>query len=267
MRWWMALITIALTGALAFGSVRLISLHKPEYAATLLYFWLAAAALSLLGLIWLYVMIAIGPRVTVTEGTARRLERGLARVRADRKLSRDRRISREYRLARQAARLNEKIDPATEAQNVFQRRVRLANSVMALICVLTAAFTIFAELAPQVWPEQNWYVDAQGPDTYHAVLFSVDQVLRGTLFDLFDVFDWRISSAENNPDNVYFSSFIVIYRFLMGGALIAAVAVRLGMHEDWHETSAHEGAEKMKARLARLAGDQHGSTGPAVMAE
>lgn len=267
MRWWMALFTIALTGALAFGSVRLISLHRPEFAPALLYFWLAAAALSLLGLIWLYVMIAIGPRVTVTEGAARRLERGLAKVRADRSLTRDRRISREYRLTRQAARLNEKIDPACEAQNVFQRRVRLANSVLALICVLTAAFTIFAELAPQVWPEQHWYVDAQGPDTYHAILFSVDQVLRGTLFDLFDVFDWRISSAENDPENIYFSSFIVIYRFLMGGALIAAVAVRLGMHEDWHETAAHEGAEKMKMRLARMAGEQNGVTDPTAPAK
>ncbi len=257
MRWWAALATIALTGAFAFGSVRMISLHRPEYTPALLYFWLAAAALSLCGLIWLYVMIAVGPRVTVTEGTARRLERGLARVRADRKASRDRKISREYRLTRQAARLSDRIDPAGEAYNVFQRRVRLANTVLALICVLTASFTIFAELAPRVWPNQNWYVDASGPDTYHAMLFSVDQVLRGTLFDLFDVFDWRISTAENNPENLYFSSFIVIYRFLMGGALIAAVAVRLGMRRDWHETAAQEGAEKMKARLEELAGEQH----------
>lgn len=267
MRWWTALGTIALTGAFAFGSVRLISLHRPEYAPALLYFWLAAAALSLLGLIWLYVMIAVGPRVTVPERTARRLERELAKVHADKKASRDRKISREYRITRQAARLSEKIDPPTEAYNVFQRRVRLANSVLALICVLTASFTIFAELAPQVWPNENWYIGASGPDTYHALLFSADQVLRGTLFDLFDVFDWRISSAENNPDNVYFSSFIVIYRFLMGGALIAAIAVRLGMREDWHETAAHEGAEKMKARLEKLAGDQHSDIGAPQPAE
>ena len=40
MRWWTALATITLTGALAFGSVRMSSLHRPEYTPALLYFWL-----------------------------------------------------------------------------------------------------------------------------------------------------------------------------------------------------------------------------------
>ena len=90
-------------------------------------------------------------------------------------------------------------------------------------------------------------------DAYHAALFSVDQVLRGTLFDLFDVFDWNISNTHYDPHNQWFAAFIVIYRFLMSGALFAAVAVRLGMRQDWHEKAARSAAEEMKARLTSLA--------------
>lgn len=256
MRWWTALATIAATGAAAFGSIQLVAYDRLAYAPIMLFIWLAAAAISLCGLIWLYLMIAVGPRATVSEGAARKMERQLARVRANRNLSRDQRVRNEYRITRQAARLSDRIDPDTESQNVFRRRVRLANTVLALICVLTASFTIFAELAPQVWPEQRWYSNLSGPDTYHAVLFSADQVLRGAFFDVFDVFEWRLSGAENNPENVWFSSYIIIYRFLMGGALLAAIAVRLGVREDWHEDAARETAAKMKSRLELMAGEQ-----------
>lgn len=252
----MALATIALAGATAFGSIQLVNLDRAAYAPPMLFVWLTIAGLTLFGLIWLYLMIAIGPRATVSDRAARKMERQLAAVRANRKLSRDQRVRNEYRITRLAARLSDRIDPAEESHNVFQRRVRLANSVLALICVLTAAFTIFAELAPQVWPEQRWYSNVSGPDTYHAVLFSADQILRGAFFDVFDVFEFRLSGAENDPENVWFSSYIVVYRFLMGGALLAAIAVRLGVREDWHEEAARETATKMKTRLEGLAGEQ-----------
>lgn len=256
MRWWTALATIAATGAAATASVLMVARDEATFAAPMLYLWLAAAAVSLCGLVWLYLMIAVGPRATVPERTARRMEQQLVKVRMDRKLTRDQRLRHEYRITRLAARLSDRIDPGQESHNVFQRRVRLANSVLALICVLTAAFTIFAELAPEVWPEQRWYSNVNGPDTYHAVLFSADQVLRGAFFDVFDVFEWRLSGAENNPENVWFSTYIVLYRFLMGGALLAAIAVRLGVREDWHEEAARETATKMKSRLEDLSGDQ-----------
>jgi len=252
MRWTVALGVVAVTAALAVASEYLIRLGQPIFAELVMYTWLTLAAGALCGLIWLYFQITLGPRVTVSERMASRLERDLARARAGKGARWKRKTKK---LAAQAEVLSKKINPAAEARAVFLRRVRLANSVLALICVLSVSFWIFAALAPQVWPSQQWFVDAHAPDAYHAALFSVDQVLRGTLFDLFDVFDWRISNTHNNPDNKWFSAFIVIYRFLMSGALFAAIAVRLGMREDWHEKAARETAEQMQARLARLADD------------
>lgn len=256
MRAWTALGVAALTAGLAFGSDQLIRLDEPFYGPFVMYFWLFAATAALAGLLWLYVQIAVGPRATVSNRTARRLERALEKTRAGKG---DRRKRRETMLRERAGALRDMIDPTVEANNVFRRRVRLANAVLALVCVLTASFLIFAELAPRVWPSEHWFIDAKGPDAYHAALFSVDQVLRGTLFDLFDVFDWNISSTHYDPHNQWFAAFIVIYRFLMSGALFAAIAVRLGMREDWHEKAARAAAEDMKARLASLAG---APTGP-----
>jgi hypothetical protein len=246
-----ALGLVALTVALAAGSQYLIRLDPPAYTPYVVYFWLVIASVALAGLLWLYFQIAVGPRATVSERAALRLERKLAKVRAGKSKSRER---REKRLTEHAAGLSRQIEPAAEARNVFRRRVRLTNAVLSLVFVLSTSFWIFAAMAPHVWPSERWFVDAQGPDAYHAALFSFDQVTRGTLFDLFDVFDWNISGFHADPRNQWFSAFIVIYRFLIGGALVAALVVRLGMHEDWHEKAAHSAAEDMKARLAKLAG-------------
>jgi hypothetical protein len=241
----------ALTAGLAAASQYVIRLDASVYAPYVVYFWLIVAALALVGLLWLYFQIAVGPRATVSERAALKLERSLARTRASKSSGRDR---REKKLTEQAAALSSLIEPATEARNVFKRRVRLTNAVLALVFVLTTSFWIFALMAPQAWPGERWFVDARSPDAYHAALFSFDQVTRGTLFDLFDVFDWSISGFHADPRNQWFSAFIVIYRFLIGGALVAAIVVRLGMHEDWHEKAAHGSAAEMKARLDRLAG-------------
>jgi hypothetical protein len=251
MRGWTALGVVALAGALAAGSEVLVRLDGPLYTGFIVYSWLIFAALALTGLLWLYLQIWVGPRATVSERTALKLEQRLAKAQGGKGASRERRAQR---LVEQAGVLADTIDPAVEAHAVFLRRVRLANAVLALICVLSIAFWIFTEMAPQVWPKQRWFVDAHGPDAYHAALFSVDQVMRGTLFDLFDVFDWSISDTHNDPQNKWFSAFIVIYRFLMSGALFAAIAARIGTHEGWHERAAHAEAEEMKARLCRLAG-------------
>ena len=70
--------------------------------------------------------------------------------------------------------------------------------------------------------------------------YSVDQVLRGTLFDLFDVFDWSISDTHYDPHNKWFSAFIVIYRLLIAAAF-AAVAARIGSMRAARESSARRG--------------------------
>lgn len=259
MRAWTALGVVVLTGGLAAGSQYLTRIDAPRFLPLVVYFWLGVAGLSLIGLLWLYFQIAVGPRATVAERTALKLERTLGRLRAGKGMFRER---REKRLKAQAADLAARIEPAQEARNVFLRRVRLTNGVLALIVALSASFWIFTEMAPRTWPGERWFIDApgdapgtaQGPDAYHAALFSVDQVTRGTLFDLFDVFDWSISGYHNDPENRWFSAFIVIYRFLIGGALVAALVVRLGMHEDWREAAAQKSAEDMKARLAKAAG-------------
>lgn len=249
---------VVVTCGLAAGSQYLTRLNAELYMPYIVYFWLGVAALSLIGLLWLYLQIAVGPRATVAERTARKLERTLASLRAGKGLFRER---REKRLKAQAEQLAARIEPVKEARNVFLRRLRLTNGVLALIVALSASFWIFTEMAPRTWPGERWFVEApgdapgnaQGPDAYHAALFSVDQVTRGTLFDLFDVFDWTISGYHNDPENRWFSAFIVIYRFLIGGALVAALVVRLGMHEDWREAAAQKSAEDMKARLAKAA--------------
>jgi hypothetical protein len=243
----------ALTAALGSASLYFIRLDAPAYAPYVVYFWLFIASLALVGLLWLYFQIAVGPRATVSQRTAMKLERALARTRAGRNKSRER---REKKLTEHAAALSSLIEPATEARNVFKRRVRLTNAVLSLVFLLSTSFWIFAAMAQDVWPSERWFINARAPDAYHAALFSFDQVTRGTLFDLFDVFDWNVSGFHADPQNQWFSAFIVIYRFLIGGALVAAIVVRLGMHEDWHEKAAHASAEEMKARLDRLAGVQ-----------
>ena len=251
MRGWTALGVVALALALAAGGEGLVRLDGPLYTGFIVYIWLIFAAAALSGLLWLYLQIWVGPRATVSERTALKLERALVKARSGKSSGHQR---RQLRLIEQAGALADRINPAVEAHAVFLRRVRLANAVLALICVLSIGFWIFTELAPQVWPKQRWFVDAHGPDAYHAALFSVDQVIRGTLFDLFDVFDWSISDTHNDPKNKWFSAFIVIYRFLMSGALFAAIAARLGTHQGWHEKAAHVEADEMKARLSQLAG-------------
>ena len=251
MRGWTALGIVALAAALAAGSEVLVRLNGPLYTGFIVYTWLILASIALAGLLWHYLQIWIGPRATVTDKMALRLERRLAKAQGAKGARGERRMQR---LVEQAGALADTINPAEEAHAVFLRRVRLANAVLALICVLSIAFWIFTELAPQAFPHERWFVDARAPDAYHAALFSVDQVLRGTLFDLFDVFDWSISDTHYDPQNKWFSAFIVMYRFLMGGALFAAIAARIGTHEGWHEKAAHAAADEMKARLSKLAG-------------
>jgi len=247
-----ALGLVALTCGLAAGSQYLIRFDASVYAPYVVYFWLVVASVALAGLLWLYFQIAVGPRATVSERAAFKLERALAKARASKSKSKGHE-RRQKRLTEQAAALAGLIEPTSEARNVFKRRVRLTNAVLSLVIVLSTSFWIFAAMAPQVWPSEHWFIDSRSPDAYHAALFSFDQVTRGTLFDLFDVFDWNISGFHADPQNQWFSAFIVVYRFLIGGALVAAIVVRLGMHEDWHEKAAHDAAEQMKARLDKLA--------------
>ena len=255
-----ALVIVAATVAVAAGSQYLIRAYGSTYTVLVVYAWLGIAAVTLVGLLWLYYQIGLGPRATVSERTAFRIERDLARALASKSKANQTKASK---LKERASSLSKLIEPATEARNVFQRRVRLTNSVMALIFVLSSSFWIFASMAPLAWPTMSWFATERTPDAYHAALFSMDQVTRGTLFDLFDVFDWNMSGFHANPDNEWFSAFIVIYRCLIGGALVAAVVVRLGMHEDWREKAAHEAAETMKVRLTKLARLSSASPSPA----
>jgi hypothetical protein len=235
---------------LAAGSQFLIQEFGATYSPIIVYAWLGLAAGALAGLLYLYFQIGVGPRSTVSQKTAKRMERDLARALAGRSKSN---AARAKRIRHRATELSSLIEPAAEAKNVFRRRTRLTNAVLALIFLLSSAFWIFSSMAPQVWPQESWFANHSTPDPYHAALFSVDQVTRGTLFDLFDVFDWNISGYHADPQNQWFSAFIVIYRFLMGGALAAALVVRLGMHEDWREKAAHNAAEEMKERMLKLA--------------
>jgi hypothetical protein len=209
--------------------------------------WTLVAGVALAGLLWLYVQIARGPEIAIPERAAARLERSMRR--ASGLLSGGKR----RRLARRARALARRIEPESEARKVLRRRLRLANAVLTLITVLSFSFWIFAALLPRLFPGEPFFTDQGAPDAYLAALYSVDQITRGTMFDLFDVFHWSFSGLENDPSNSVFSSIIVTYRLLVGGALVAALAVRLGMREGWRERAIREAAEATKARLESLA--------------
>ena len=245
-----ALVVVVTTVGLAAGSQYLLRAYGDTYTPIIVYSWLGLAAGTLVSLLWLYYRIGLGPRATVSERTAYRIEQDLSKVLGQKGKVAERKATR---LKERAVSLANMIEPATEARNVFDHRVRLTNAVIALVFVLSSSFWIFAQMAPLVWPAQSWFANGHPPDAYHAALFSMDQVTRGTLFDLFDVFDWNLSGYHADPSNQWFSAFIVIYRCLIGGALVVAVLVRMGMHEDWRERAAHDAAEAMQKRLARMA--------------
>jgi hypothetical protein len=251
MRFLTALGLVAVAATLAEASHVEIEDNPAFWTAPVLYGWLGIGGLALIGLCWLYTQIAIGPRATVGEKTIARLERRLGEVRARKGFFRKR---RERRLAAEASQLAARIDPPSEARNVRGRRNRLTNAVVAFVAILSMAFWMLASLAPRIWPDSPWFADSQPPpDPVTAALFSIDQVTRGTIFDLVDVYDLKFTSLRNDPHNVWFSSVVMIYRLFVGAALIAAIAVRLGMREDWRDKVAREAAENTKARLARLA--------------
>jgi hypothetical protein len=212
--------------------------------------WTIIAGITLTALIWLYMQIALGPRSTVEERSVAHLERAAQALRNSRGFLF--KGLRRRRLAKRAQALADRIEPAKEAHNVYARRVRLTNAVLALIAVLSLAFWVFASLGPKLWPTP-FFTQVGTPDALHAALFSVDQITRGTMFDLFEVFNWNLSGLQNNPSNIVFSSLIIVYRLFVGGALVAALAVRFGMREDWRERVAREIAESMKERLGNIA--------------
>ena len=82
MRGLLALGLVALAGGLAAGSQYLIRLDAAFYMPYVVFFWLVVAGFALTGLLWLYFQIALGPRATVAESKAQKLERALADVRA-----------------------------------------------------------------------------------------------------------------------------------------------------------------------------------------
>ena len=43
------------------------------------------------------------------------------------------------------------------------------------------------------------------PGLWQSALFTVDQTLRGGLFDVFEVFAWQVTTLDNNPANFWFS--------------------------------------------------------------
>jgi hypothetical protein len=242
---------VVLAGVLSALSHQALASDAHRWMPYILFAWLTIGALTLMSLLWLYVQIAVGPRATVGEDEIEKLETQLARLHAGKGLFRKSRIQR---LSQKAQALTNLIDPPKEARNVYLRRIRLTNAVLALVAVLSMSFWIFATLAPQLWPANPWFADGQAPpNPLNAALFSVDQVTRGTIFDLVDVYDLKFSTLRNNPHNLWFSSAVMVYRLFVGAALVAALAVRLGMREDWREKAAREAAEGTKARLARLA--------------
>ncbi len=86
--------------------------------------------------------------------------------------------------------------------------------------------------------QQNWFmpgtfaltldgVPTQSTAFSHLdfVLFVIDQSLRGSLTDTFEVFDLALTNVRANPDNYLFSSLVLFYRILSGLVFAAVVFV------------------------------------------
>ncbi len=102
---------------------------------------------------------------------------------------------------------------------------RLPDKFFALAMGLFASFTCIVYAAPRLWPDfVNLFQDQTTLGPFQTLQFSVDHFLRGLLFDVFEVFGWKVSSIEHNTRNYLFCGFLVAFR-LLSSALIAATVI------------------------------------------
>lgn len=72
----------------------------------------------------------------------------------------------------------------------------------------------------------------QTPDVMTFLIFVIDQISRGALFDTLEVFNYNVSMITNNSNNYLFSTIVLTFRLNMSvfsGALIVAVVEAVQM--------------------------------------
>lgn len=97
-----------------------------------------------------------------------------------------------------------------------------AMSLLGLLGILIPSALVFTivwihdwllpgYVSPVLWPDT-----ASAPTLGDLALFLLDQVFRGALADIPEVFRLGLTPVSNNPSNILISWLVVIYRFAVG---------------------------------------------------
>lgn len=136
------------------------------------------------------------------------------------------------------------------ARNNIRRLMRL--SVLLVMAGLIAPALVIALIVAF----QNWFLPgapalaiAGVPAAYDMLtgsdvfLFIIDQGMRGFLGDIFEVFGITLVEAQNNADNLIFSTFVFLYRLIAQAISLCLLGVAIRVF--W-------GRRRLRSTLARL---------------
>ena len=71
------------------------------------------------------------------------------------------------------------------------------------------------------------------PSNVQLALFLVDQFLKGALTDIFEVFEYSVSTVSNNSSNLVFSFLVLVFRMLMNLFVIGLVISMISTGSAW----------------------------------
>lgn len=93
-------------------------------------------------------------------------------------------------------------------------------SLVLLMMILTDIFGTYA---------QPFTIDIADADNAGVILFWIDQLLRGAVFDLFDVTGWSVSPLDLNMTNWPFVALVILFRLVVAGAIVRLLLGFMGL--------------------------------------
>ena len=136
------------------------------------------------------------------------------------------------------------------ARDNIGRLMRL-SLLLVMACLIAPALVIALIVAFQNWflPGAPALAVAGVPAAYDMLtgsdvfLFIIDQGMRGFLGDIFEVFGITLVEAQNNADNLIFSTFVFLYRLIAQAISLCLLGVAIRVF--W-------GRRRLRSTLARL---------------
>ncbi len=214
--------------------------------------WIAAMSLLAVSMLLTYRSVVVGPRGGISERKVQKLELKAAKLRKA-SLNPVSQI-RLHWIGRRAKNLAKRINPESEADLMLVRRRVLSVRLFWQIFLLFAGFWAFAYFAAHTDGQQAYYDGDSQVSVMKAGLFSVDQLLRGVVFDLFETLDWSLSGLDHNSENSLFVTLIVAFRALVGSVILAAILIWFGMNDMWSRRALISSRKELKDRLSGISG-------------